>query len=111
MPTDVLHKGTGAFSGGAAPREGRRFDWGWVVIAVCVAITVYIAVIPLGFLLWQSFFTPQTATKAAVFTLGNYKEAYGSSETARLFWNSVKFAVGTAVLAFTIGTLLAWMNE
>jgi iron(III) transport system permease protein len=110
MQTDVLHKGTPAI-GGAFIREGRRFEWGWVVIAVCVAITVYIALVPLIFLLWQSFFTPQTASKAAEFTLGNYKEAYGSGETARLFWNSVQFAIGTSVFSFVVGTGLAWMNE
>lgn len=69
--------------------------------------TIYIAVVPLGFLLWQSFFTPQTATKAAVFTFGNYITAYTSRDTARLFWNSVRFAVGTATLAFFIGATLA----
>ena len=95
----------------AFPREERRFEWGWIVIALCVALTVYIAIVPLGFLLWQSFFTPQTATKAAVFTFGNYKEAYGSGETAHLFWNSVKFATGTAIFSFVLGTALAWMNE
>jgi iron(III) transport system permease protein len=97
--------------GGVAPRERRRFELGWVVIAACVALTVYIAVIPLGFLIWQSFFTPQTAAKAAEFTLSNYLEAYGSSETARLFWNSVKFAFGTSLFSFVVGTGLAWMNE
>jgi iron(III) transport system permease protein len=110
MQTDVLHKGT-ALGGQSAPGEKRRLEWGWVVIAVCVALTVYIAIVPLGFLIWQSFFTPQTADKAARFTLSNYTEAYGSSETARLFWNSLKFAIGTSILSFTIGTGLAWMNE
>jgi iron(III) transport system permease protein len=76
-----------------------------------VAITVYIALIPLGFLIWQSFFTPQTADKAAQFTFGNYVEAYGSPETARLFWNSVQFAIGTSCFSFIVGTALAWMNE
>ena|SRR5688572_13860778 len=90
MQTDVLHNGTPLASG--TPREKRRFEWGWVVIAICVAITVYIAIIPLGFLLWQSFFTPQTATKAAVFTLKNYSDAYASPETYRLFKNSLQFA-------------------
>jgi ABC-type spermidine/putrescine transport system permease subunit I len=71
-------------------------SWKALVIGVCVAFTVYIAVVPLGFLLWQSFFTPQTATKAAEFTWGNYITAYTSSDTARLFWTSVQFAVGTA---------------
>ena len=94
----------------AAP-EKRRFEWGWVVIALCVALTVYIALVPLGFLLWQSFFTPETATKPAELTLGNYAEAYGSSETAILFWNSLKFAIGTSLFSFVLGTGLAWMNE
>jgi iron(III) transport system permease protein len=97
----------------AAPASPRSFSFSlkWVVIALCVTFTLYIAVIPLGFLLWQSFFTPQTAAKAAVFTLGNYITAYSSSETGRLFWNSVRYAVGVAVFAFAVGTGLAWINE
>src|SRR2546423_4544991 len=96
----------------AAPFALRRsFDWKWVVIGLCVVFTIYIAVVPLAFLLWQSFFTPQTASKAAEFTLGNYTSAYGSSETLRLFWNSVQFAIGASLFAFSLGTALAWMNE
>jgi iron(III) transport system permease protein len=91
--------------------DAKRFEWGWVVIALCVALTVYVALVPLGFLLWQSFFTPQTADKAAQFTFGNYAEAYASSDTWRLFWNSVKFAIGTSIFSFVVGTGLAWMNE
>jgi iron(III) transport system permease protein len=89
----------------------RWLSWKSVIIGLCVAFTLYIAVIPLVFLVWQSFFTPQTATRAAEFTFGNYAKAYGSSDTARLFWNSVKFATGTALFAFAIGATLAWMNE
>jgi iron(III) transport system permease protein len=89
----------------------RWLSWKSVIIGLCVAFTLYIAVIPLVFLVWQSFFTPQTATRAAEFTFGNYAKAYGSSDTARLFWNSVKFASGTALFAFAIGATLAWMNE
>jgi len=88
-----------------------RFDWKWIVIGLCVALTVYIAVVPLAFLFWQSFFTPQTAAKAAEFTLDNYARAYGSSETLRLFWTSLKFAFGASLFSFVVGTLLAWMNE
>ena len=95
----------------AAPAMPRSFDWKWIVIGLCVALTVYIAVVPLAFLLWQSFFTPQTAAKAARFTLENYAQAYGSSETARLFWNSLQFAFGASIFSFSLGTALAWMNE
>jgi len=89
----------------------RDFDWSWLVIGGCVAFTVYIAVIPLAFLLWQSFRTPQTATVPAIWTLGNYVAAYGTSETFRLFWTSIRFASGASLFAFLVGTALAWMNE
>jgi iron(III) transport system permease protein len=86
-------------------------NWKTFIIAVCVAFTLYIAVIPLGFLMWQSFFTPQTATKAAEFTLGNYISAYTNPQTVHLFWNSTQFALGVAAFAFLLGTTLAWINE
>jgi iron(III) transport system permease protein len=88
-----------------------RVDLKWVVLGLCVAIVAYLALIPLGFLLWQSFFTPHTAAKPAVFTLGNYAAAYTSVETAKLFLNSVVFAAGTAAFSLVVGTALAWMNE
>jgi iron(III) transport system permease protein len=110
MQTDVLHKGTPLIAA-QAPAERRRFEWGWVVIAVCVAIVVYLALVPLGFLLWQSFFTPQTADEAARFTFGNYREAYGSSETWTLLKNSITFAIGASCFSFLVGAGLAWMNE
>jgi len=81
------------------------------VIGACVAFTLYIAVIPLVFLFWQSFRTPQTATVPAVWTLGNYAAAYGTTETFRLFLTSVQFAFGASLFAFTVGMTLAWMNE
>ncbi len=88
-----------------------KFDFKWLVIGVCVLAVAYLALMPLGFLLWQSFFTPQTATKAAEFTYGNYLAAYTSSETLKLFFTSVGYAAGTSIFSFTVGTLLAWMNE
>ena len=66
------------------PPLWRRIDLKWVIIGLCVAIVAYLAVMPLGFLLWQSFFTPQTANKAARFTWGTTLQAYTSSETLRL---------------------------
>jgi iron(III) transport system permease protein len=86
-------------------------DWQWVVIGGGVAFTVYIAVIPLTFLLWQSFRTPRTADADAVFTLANYTTAYGSRETLDLLTTSVQFAAGTSVFAFLLGAVLAWLNE
>ncbi len=88
-----------------------RLDLKWVIIGICLALVVYLAVIPLGFLVWQSFYTPETAASPAMFTLGNYIAAYGSPETLGLLGNSLLFACGTSVFAFSVGAVLAWMNE
>src|SRR5687767_7843618 len=101
--------GTSANAG--APHAAASFDFKWVVLGLCVAAVIYLAIIPLGFLLWQSFFTPHTAAAPAEFTLGNYVKAYSSLETARLLANSVVFSVGTALFSLIVGTALAWMNE
>jgi iron(III) transport system permease protein len=92
-----------------APKSGINMQW--VIVGVCVAVVAYLSLMPLGFLIWQSFFTPEAAGKAAAFTLGNYAQAYGSTETLYLMGNSLVFATGTAVFAFGIGAMLAWMNE
>src|SRR6266480_1999141 len=93
------------------PAVAPRLDAGWVVIGVPVALVVWLALVPLGFLLWQSFLTPQTATLPAHYTLENFRTAYLSSDNARLFFNSLQFATGAAVLSLVVGTGLAWMNE
>ena len=97
---------------GSQPKAASlSFDAKWLVLALCVALISYLAIVPLGFLLWQSFFTPHTAAKAAEFTFQNYIRAYSSMETVRLLWNSVLFSIGTALFSLIIGTALAWMNE
>src|SRR5262249_24126709 len=93
----------------AAPWQ--RLDSKWLLIRGSVAVVAWLALVPLVFLLWQSFLTPQTATVPARFTLENYRTAYFSDETFPLPLNSVEFAVGAALLSLALGTGLAWMNE
>jgi len=88
-----------------------RFEAKWPVIAVAVALAAWLALVPIVFLVSQSFLSPETATAPAQFTLENYRTAYASTETLRLFGNSVAFATGSAALAFIIGTFFAWINE
>ncbi|GAB7388980.1 iron ABC transporter permease [Bacillaceae bacterium] len=91
--------------------ERKRFDFKWLIIGTSVAVVTYFAIVPLVFLIWQSFMTPQTASQPSYFTFENYVRAYSSSETAILFVNSFKFALGTCAIAFILGTVLAWLNE
>ncbi len=97
-----------------APLAGglaQRFEWSWLAIALVVVVVAWLALVPLVFMVWQSLLSTQTATSAARFTLENYRAAYASADTARLFANSLQFAVGSAALAFAFGALLAWINE
>lgn len=96
---------------GAFFQEEKRLDMQWLIIGFSILIVTYFALVPLIFLIWESFLTPQTAGRAATFTLDNYVQAYTSPETLQLFFNSFQFAFGTSMVAFSIGTFLAWMNE
>src|ERR1700687_1184010 len=110
-PSPTLpHKGEGSALS-LAMRGGWTWLWTWLPIAAAVGLVAWLALVPLGFMLWQSVLTPQTAATAARFTLDNYKTAYASADTARLLKNSLQFALGSATLAFALGTLLAWINE
>ncbi len=101
----------GGGSDSHSPGFWQRFDPKWLIFAACVAFVGWLALVPLGFLIYQSFFTPETASVPAVLTLENYEIAYSSVETLHLFLNSAQFAAGAALFAFFIGTFLAWVNE
>jgi iron(III) transport system permease protein len=85
--------------------------WTPLLVIIAVVLVAWLALVPLGFMLWQSVLSPDTATAPARFTLDNYRTAYASADTARLLANSLQFALGSALLAFSLGTLLAWINE
>ena len=85
--------------------------WNSLLIAIAIALVAWLALVPLGFMLWQSVLSPESASAPARFTLDNYRTAYASADTARLLANSLQFALGSALLAFSLGTLLAWINE
>ncbi len=87
------------------------FDPKWLVIGVCLIVVGFLALVPFGFMIWQSFLTPETADVPAAFTFSNYIIAYTDVETVTTLANSVQFALGGSLLAFVIGTALAWMNE
>jgi hypothetical protein len=47
----------------------------------------WLALVPLVFLIWQSFMTPLAPGMPALFTLANYSNVYTQPETFRLFGN------------------------
>lgn len=89
-------------------RQG--FDPKWLVLGASAVVVAFLALVPLGFLLWQSFQTP-LVNGYSEYTLSNFVTAYSGPDTASLLGNSLLFATGTSVFAFLLGTMLAWMNE
>jgi iron(III) transport system permease protein len=102
---------TSVMAPGGADLRLAQFDTKWLVIGACVALAAWLTMVPVAFLVWQSFFSPETADTPARLTFDNYLAAYSSIETLRLFGNSVTFAIGSSCFAFTIGTFFAWVNE
>lgn len=93
----------------AAPGSGLTGQT--LVLAVTGGIVAYLTLFPLIFLVYGSFFTPTVGGVAGVFTLDNFIKAYTDPSTLPILVNSIVFSAGTMVVAFIIGTGLAWVTE
>lgn len=66
----------------------------------------YLALTPLAMLLYSSLSDTPPGTLGNI-TLVNYAGAYLDPEFYPLFWNTLKFASGSSLLSFLLGTYLA----
>jgi iron(III) transport system permease protein len=82
-----------------------------LILIGCSLFVLYLAGIPLVMLLYGSIRSAPIGEPGATYTIQNYVKAYFDREFYVLFWNSLKYAIGTCVVSFLIGTYLAWINE
>jgi iron(III) transport system permease protein len=82
----------------------------YFILTASVLLISYLALTPLVMLLYYSVTDALPGTLGA-FTLDHYSRAYLDPEFYPLFWNTIKFALGSSVLAFSLGTFLAWTCE
>jgi iron(III) transport system permease protein len=76
-----------------------------VLIVAGVAVVIgYLALVPLYYLLYGTFFDGNG------FTLGAFGRAYTADGIGELITNSLWFAVGAAILSLVVGTALAYLN-
>ena len=75
-----------------------------VVLTGVVMIFAFLTLVPLGFLLWQTF------TEGGALTFDAVARAYSADALGGMAVSSVTFAVGTAVLAVPLGTVLAYLT-
>ncbi len=76
---------------------------GLVILGVVLAIA-YLALVPLGYLIWGTFFD------AGGLTLRFFQEAYARVGLGEMIANSLAFALGSTVLSVTVGTTLAYLQ-
>lgn len=74
-----------------------------LIVVGVTAVVCYLALVPLGFLFWQTF------VRDGQFTIARFRDAYSSIGLTEMAMNSIVFAAGSAVLAIGLGTLLAYL--
>lgn len=84
------------------PRWPLRRDW-WI-IGGAAAIVAYVALVPLVYLIWGTFFD------ASGPTLRFFEEAYSEVGLGEMIGNSLAFSLGATILALVLGTTLAFLN-
>jgi iron(III) transport system permease protein len=90
---------------------GRFINAQTAILLGCSLFVLYLAGVPLVMLLYGSIRSAPIGEPGAAYTIQNYIKAYFDREFYLLFWNSIKYALGTCLLSFVIGTFLAWVNE
>ena len=74
------------------------------ILAGTVALIGYLTLVPLSFLLWSTF------VDSGAPTLEFFHDAYRTANLAEMALNSLWFAIGSATLAVSVGTTLAYLT-
>jgi len=75
-----------------------------LILAVVAAVIAYLAIVPLYYLFWGTFFD------GSGLTFSGFQRAYGNDQIYSLVGNSLWFAAGAAAVSLVIGTALAYLN-
>jgi iron(III) transport system permease protein len=74
-----------------------------LIVLGAVAVIGYLALVPLLYLLWGTFFDSRG------FTLRWFQEAYSAVGLSEMVLNSLAFALGSTTISVVLGTLLAYL--
>lgn len=88
----------------ARPRVPGWFRGEWLILLGAAALVAYLALVPLVYLLWGTFFD------SGGVTFRHFAEAYTEVGLFEMVGNSLIFSLGSTVVAISIGTFLAYLN-
>ncbi len=86
------------------------FDFQKLLFFGAIAILAYLVVPPLFFTVKSSLYVSK-GFGPGVFSLKNYSDLFSYEDTGIMVLNSLRFAVGSSVIALILGTSLAWIVE
>ncbi len=96
---------------GEGPGVTKQFDATRVFVALMGLVLALLTIPPLWFLAQGSLHTTTATGHFGEFTLDYYAKLASERRFASSLWNSTVFALGSAVLAITMGGLVAWIVE
>ena len=85
-----------------------RISGSALLIGGAVAIVCFLAVVPLALLFYSSISNARPGELGPL-TLDNFARAYSARQTYELMGNSLVYSAGSAILAFAMGSVLAWL--
>ncbi len=91
-------------SGPGRSRIRSIFQFRNLTIVAVVLVIGYLALAPLGYLVYGTLFTD------GAFSLGGFERAYAFSGIGDMVRNSAIFALGASILSFVVGTSLAYIT-
>jgi iron(III) transport system permease protein len=74
-----------------------------LIVLVVAIVIAYLALVPVGFLLWQTFH------RNGHFTFSAFREAYAAVGLGTMLLNSFAFSAGSTIFALAIGVVLAYL--
>lgn len=107
-----------------APAQATGFNWdlGFIaeslkklnlrvsIFVSIVALLAYLTLVPLGFLLWDSFHPGWELGDITAFTAASYIDVF-SYRFFEMLWNTIRFGLGATALAVGLGLIFAWLVE
>ena len=80
------------------------------IFVLIVALLAYLTLVPLGFLLWDSFHPGWELGDITAFTAASYIDVF-SYRFFEMLWNTIRFGLGATALAVGLGLIFAWLVE
>jgi iron(III) transport system permease protein len=86
-----------------------RLNPRYITLAVAAIAVAYLALVPVGTMLYSSFQSDFLGTTPSTWTLHNYVSTFTEQGIGSLIYNSFVYAAATSIVSTVIGFGLAWL--